>query len=81
MPNYVVFYLRRYLSYRQVVVLLETFQAFSTVGPLTKDCQSNVADGLGVYKTCIELLLRRVVLFVLSSIMNPDFVQACVLEV
>jgi len=43
-------YLRRYLSYRQVVVLLETFQTFSTVGPLTKDCQSNVADGLGVYK-------------------------------
>ena len=43
-------YLRRYLSYRQVVVFLETFQTFSTVGPLTKDCQSNVADGLGVYK-------------------------------
>ena len=43
-------YLRRHLSHRQVVVLLETFQAFSTVEPLTKNCQSNVADGLGVYK-------------------------------
>ena len=70
-------YLRRYLPYQQVVVLLANVQAFSTVGPLTNDCQSNVADGLGVYKTCIGFLLRRVVLFVLS--INPDFVQACVL--
>ena len=53
------------------------FSSFSTVGPLAKDCQNNVADGLGVYKTCIGFLLRRVVLFVLS--INPDFVQACVL--
>ena len=48
---------------------------------MTKDCQNNVTAEPGVYKQCIGLLLWRVVQFELSSRMNPDCVQACVLSI
>ena len=48
-PNY-VFVLTTVLIISASRCTSGDFSSFSTVVPLTKDCQSNVADGLGVYK-------------------------------